>query len=100
MVALSSSEAPVPTVHAVGRALPPHYVPQEQLVDAFRERWATRHFHVARLEELHRAVSVHGRHLALPVREYAALDTFAKRNRAWTEAALDLGEQAVRDALG
>src|SRR5690606_34543768 len=31
--------------------------------------------------------------------EYAALDTFQRRNDAWIAAATDLGEAAVRDAL-
>ncbi len=43
---------------------------------------------------------VSGRYLALPLGEYRNLTTFASRNEAWTRAAVDLGETAVRDALG
>ena len=56
-------------------------------------------FNPERLEALHRAVQVSGRHLALPLAAYRDLRTFAARNDAWTAAAVDLGELAVRDAL-
>lgn len=88
-----------PSIAAVGRALPPHYVPQEQLIAAFRELWATRHFNLERLEDLHRAVRVTGRHLALPIEEYRPLVGFQQRNDAWIRVATELGEQVVRQAL-
>mgnify|MGYP001564256052 FL=1 len=66
---------------------------------ALRDEWAARHFNVERLEELHRAVGVGGRHLALPLEQYRELTTFRARNDAWTVAALDLGAQAASAAL-
>lgn len=86
-------------MRAVARALPPHYADQETLIAAFREHWATQHFNVERLEQLHRAVQVGGRYLALPLEEYPRLRTFRARNEAWTRAAVDLGVEAIRDAL-
>jgi len=94
-----SPPAPSPTVRAVGRALPPNYVDQETLIAIFRAYWEKKHFNVDRLEDLHRAVQVKGRHLALPVQDYLPLDTFAKSNAAWIRSAVDVGEAAVRDAL-
>ncbi len=88
-----------PVIRAVGRALPPHYATQEQLIAAFRELWATRHFNLERLEDLHRAVQVSGRHLALPIEGYPPLVTFQQRNDAWIRAATELGETVVRQAL-
>ncbi len=44
-------------------------------------------------------MGVDGRYLALPLAAYPALDTFAKANAAWIEAAVTLGEQALRAAL-
>jgi alkylresorcinol/alkylpyrone synthase len=88
-----------PIVRSLGRALPANYVDQETLTAAFRVYWEKKHFNLERLEELHRAVQVKGRHLALPMSEYAALDTFAKCNDAWIRAGLDVGERAVREAL-
>ncbi len=84
---------------AVGRALPQHYLDQEALIAALRGFWAARHFNVDRLEDLHRAVQVSGRHLALPLDRYAGLDTFAKCNDAWIEAAQELGAAALQDGL-
>ena len=88
-----------PFVRSVGRALPPNYADQETLIDALRGLWATRHFNLERLEELHRAVRVEGRYLALPIEEYPLLDTFQKRNAAWIRVAQEVGGEAVRRAL-
>jgi alkylresorcinol/alkylpyrone synthase len=95
----ASSLDPSPFVRAVGRALPPHYASQEQLIGAFRGLWAKKHFNLERLEDLHRAVNVSGRFLALPVDEYLPLVSFQQRNDAWIRASVDLGEQVVRQAL-
>jgi alkylresorcinol/alkylpyrone synthase len=88
-----------PRILSVERALPPHFAEQEKLLDAFRALWGQKHFNLDRLEQLHRAVRVGGRHLALPLEEYAALQSFAARNAAWTRVATTLGAEAVRKAL-
>jgi alkylresorcinol/alkylpyrone synthase len=93
------SRPAAPAVRSVGCALPPNYADQETLIAAFRAHWARKHFNLERLEELHRAVQVKGRHLALPMAEYPALDSFAKCNDAWIRAAAEVGERAVRAAL-
>ena len=80
-------------------ALPPHYVEQETLLAAFRDVWGRKHFNLERLEQLHRAVRVGGRHLALPLAEYPELESFAARNAAWTRVAVDVGAEAVKRAL-
>jgi alkylresorcinol/alkylpyrone synthase len=86
-------------VGAVGRALPEHHVDQEELIAALRGLWAAKHFNVDRLEDLHRAVQVGGRYLALPLAAYPAIDTFAKANDAWIEEATRIGEAALKDGL-
>ncbi len=88
-----------PYVRSVGTALPPHYADQETLIAAFRTHWAKEHFNLERLEELHRAVQVGGRHLAVPLEEYPALSDLKARNDAWVRVSTDVGEQAVRQAL-
>jgi len=90
---------PPPSVRAVGRALPPHYASQEEILAALRAHWSRRHFNPARLDDIHRAVQVGGRHLALPLSEYEALDTFRKANDAWIRVAGELGAEAVQRAL-
>jgi alkylresorcinol/alkylpyrone synthase len=86
-------------IAAVGRALPPHFYDQEQLTAALREAWNARHHNPHRLDQIHRNVLVGGRHLALPIEEYAGLDTWGKANDAWIRVAQDVGERAVASAL-
>jgi alkylresorcinol/alkylpyrone synthase len=91
---------PPARICSVGRALPGNFVNQENLTAALREAWGQTHFNPERLEELHRSVQVSGRYVALPLWAYRELTTFARRNEAWIQAAVDLGEIAVREALG
>ncbi|QSQ12780.1 type III polyketide synthase [Myxococcus landrumensis] len=88
-----------PFVRFVARALPPHYASQEQLIEALRGVWAKRHFNIERLEELHRAVQVGGRHLAIPLEAYPSLETFQQRNDTWIRESTVLSEAVVRRAL-
>ncbi len=83
----------------VGRALPPHYADQGTLSAALKEVWAARHHNPDRVEQLHRAVRVSGRYLALPIDAYRALDSFGKANQVFARVSVDLGEQAIRRAL-
>jgi alkylresorcinol/alkylpyrone synthase len=91
--------ASAPHIVSVASAVPPHYASQETLAAALRKLWEKKHFNAERFEELHRAVKVSGRFLALPMDEYLTLDSFAKRNDAWLRVAVELGGQAVQDAL-
>ena len=86
-------------IAAVGSALPPHYYDQETLLAALRDRWSDRYFNLDRLERLHKNVLVGGRHLALPMEEYAGLTTWGKANDAWIRVAQEVGEEAMRKAL-
>ncbi len=86
-------------IASVGRALPEHHYDQEELLEALKRNWAGRFHNTSRLDQLHRNVLVGGRHLALPIEEYDALDSFDASNDAWIRCAIDLGERAIRDAL-
>ncbi len=88
-----------PAILSVGRALPPNYVEQETLIQALSGYWGKRHFNVERLADMHRAAQVGGRHLALPLAEYAALDTFRKTNDAFIRVGAEVGEAAIRAGL-
>jgi alkylresorcinol/alkylpyrone synthase len=66
---------------------------------ALRELWAGQHFNAGRLDQLHKAVKVGARHLALPITEYPALTSFQKSNDAWIRVGLELGSQVVAAAL-
>lgn len=86
-------------IAAVGSAFPPHYYEQERLLAAFRHHWAQEHFNPERLERLHKHVLVGGRHLALPLEDYARLDTWGEANSAWIRVAQEVGSAAIDDAL-
>lgn len=86
-------------VASVGRAFPPNYVDQDALIEAFRAAWGGAFHNPARVEQLHKAVLVGGRHLALPMQEYAKLTGFGQANDAWIRVGLDVGEAAVHSAL-
>ncbi|HWE27779.1 MAG TPA: type III polyketide synthase, partial [Polyangia bacterium] len=88
-----------PGIASVGVALPKHYASQEALLSALRRLWVKQHFNPARVDDLHRAVKVAGRYLALPIEAYEQHDTFEKCNDAWIRVALELGEEAAREAL-
>jgi len=97
--ASATGSAAGPRILSVAQALPPHFVDQETLLAAFRSLWGEKHFNVDRLEQLHRAVRVGGRHLALPLEEYRGLESFSARNAAWTRVAVEVGADAIRTAL-
>lgn len=89
-----------PVIASVARAMPPHYYPQLELSRGLQRFWSHRRgFNRKRVEALHASVQVRGRHLAVPIDDYPALDTFEKRNAVWIREARTLGARAVTDAL-
>src|SRR3990172_7458875 len=86
-------------VLSVGCALPPHRYEQEALIAAFREQWGKSHHNLDRVDQLHRAVCVGGRNLALPMEDYPRLESFGQANDAWIRVATDVGQQALETAL-
>src|SRR3954465_14544968 len=81
-----------PSVLSVGRALPPHYGDQDALSALLRKLWLKQHHNPMRVDDLHRAVKVAGRYLALPLDQYEQHDTFEKCNSAFIRVATELGE--------
>jgi alkylresorcinol/alkylpyrone synthase len=90
---------PAPRILSVGRAVPPNWADQETLVAALSAAWSAAHFNPARLADIHRAAMVSGRHLALPLGEYAALHGLRDRNEAFIRVGLEVGERAIREGL-
>ena len=84
---------------SVGTAQPPHYYDQETLLAAFTKAWSQKHHNPRRVEQLHRAVMVGGRHLALPMERYESLSGFGESNRAFIEVGTEVGAKAIEDAL-
>ena len=79
-------------IRAIGRAVPPHYYPSEVFSRAaLLDEWRGSDHERARVERIHRAAGVRGRHLALPLEEYRALGSFAAAERG-----LDTGRHRPR----
>ncbi len=85
-------------IASAATALPRHYYPQKQLIDAFRKHWGGRLDRFNVLEKLHAATQVDGRYLALPIEDYPPA-TWGEANNRWIEATLELGEKAVCGAM-
>jgi alkylresorcinol/alkylpyrone synthase len=88
-----------PTIRSIGRALPENYYSSAVLSDALWGAWNGSDHERARFERIHRAAGVRGKHLALPLDEYARLGSFATSNAAWTTAAVEIGGRAIEAAL-
>jgi alkylresorcinol/alkylpyrone synthase len=84
---------------SVGRALPPHQHTQDEIRTMLAELWASQASIVVRLPKLYENTRVERRHLALPLDAYRELDSFGKANDAWIHSSLELGQQAIEDAL-
>ncbi len=101
MFAVSSTPAPRPAAHpalaGVGRALPPHRYDQETLSAGLRTLWGGQGVE-RRVDRLHRAVSVEGRNLALPIEQYPTLTDFGATNDAFIRVGTDLACEALEAA--
>jgi alkylresorcinol/alkylpyrone synthase len=80
-------------------ALPVHRYPQEQITDAFAGLIATSSLDEAMLRRLHANAGVRQRHLAMPLEDYGRLEDFGQANDRFIEAAVELGSQALVDAV-
>lgn len=87
------------SIVSVAGVHPPHFYSQDELIDAFRAHWGAKHFNMARLEALHRSVTVGGRHLALPIDEYTKLSGFGQSNDAFIRVGTDVAADALSTAL-
>lgn len=86
-------------IAAVGRAFPPHYYPQQELLRGFERLWAEYFHNPRRLNQVFENVQVDGRYLALPIEEYPTLTSFTEANAAYKRVAPQLGQAAIEDAL-
>ena len=87
-------------IAAVARALPEHRHLQSELRAALELVWRDKPGILKRLPLLHDHVRVETRHLARPIEWYMTPRTFGETNDAWIECAQELGERALRQALG
>lgn len=84
---------------SVGTALPPNYVDQDTLISGFERLWGKSHHNVRRVRQLHEAVKVGGRWLALPMEQYEALRGFGDANDAFIRVGVEVGGRALQAAF-
>ena len=83
-------------VHAV---LPPHRYPQDKITEAVAEQVLQEGTHHEVVRRIHTNTRVGSRYLALPLEQYAQLESFTDANDAFLEVAVELAVQAVTGAL-
>lgn len=83
-------------ITAVQTVLPDHRYEQAEITEAFAR---LTHCDEDLLRRFHEATGVTGRSLALPLEDYAKLDSFGRANDAYVELGLDLTERALTAAL-
>lgn len=84
---------------SVRGSLPEHRYEQAEITDAFASVIARGGLDERLLRRFHANAGVESRHLALPLAEYAGLDDFGVSNDHFITAAVELGAQALSDAL-
>ena len=84
---------------AVSGVLPPHRYAQAEVTKAFAAVLGSDRVDRTLLDRLHANAGVSHRHLALPLERYAALADFGAANDEFIRVAVDLGAQAVEQAL-
>lgn len=86
-------------VESVAVALPEHCYEQARITEMITDLVLPPGASPALLRRLHGNAGVAQRHLVLPLEEYASLDGFGAANDVFISAGLDLGAQAITDAL-
>jgi alkylresorcinol/alkylpyrone synthase len=84
---------------SVRGALPPHHYTQQQITDAFVDVIASGSLDERLLRRFHANAGVESRHLAMPLEEYGDIEDFGQANDRFIEVGVELGAQALSDAL-
>jgi alkylresorcinol/alkylpyrone synthase len=86
-------------IASIATGHPPHRYDQEQLLQAFQRMWTKKHHNPRRVEQLHKAVQVEERFLALPMDEYEQISGFTESNDHFIRVGTDVAAQVLSDAL-
>ena len=86
-------------IASVGTAFPPHRYPQAVITQALKDRMQDTLPSPAIMDRLHANCGVDYRHIMYPLDSLGTLSSFGSANDLWIKGALELGEQAIRNAL-
>lgn len=84
---------------SVRGVVPDHRYGQDEITAAFSATMLGEGIDSALVESLHRHAGVESRHLAMPLERYGQLKDFGESNDVFIEAGVELGAQAVSEAL-
>ncbi|GAB3076046.1 MULTISPECIES: type III polyketide synthase [unclassified Phycicoccus] len=84
---------------SVRGTLPEHRYPQSEVTEVFAEVLAPHKPNLPLLQRVHGNAGVEFRHLALPLERYPELKDFGASNDEFIRVAVDLGSEAVEEAL-
>jgi alkylresorcinol/alkylpyrone synthase len=86
----------MPVIVSTKTGFPGHYYPQNTLLTAAQTEWKKMRASIVKpLEQFYTNVKVDGRYLTWPLERYKEPNTFAERNNAYIETALELAEQTI-----
>src|SRR6202047_620895 len=86
-------------IASVASAFPENYYDQQVLTDALKNDWRHRLPNPDILDRLDESMKVEGRYLVHTLDFYENLTTWGQANNAWIDHALELGEEALCQAL-
>jgi alkylresorcinol/alkylpyrone synthase len=86
-------------IASVGTAFPSHRYPQAVITAALKERMTERPSTHGAMERLHSNCGVDFRHIMYPLDQLGTLSGFGPSNDLWIKGALELGQQAIQNAL-
>jgi alkylresorcinol/alkylpyrone synthase len=86
-------------IAGVASAFPDNAYDQETITGALKQYWGDKLEHPGLLDIVHANAGVRRRYLAFPIERYPEFTTWGDANRAWLEAAGEIGERAIDTAL-
>lgn len=86
-------------IASVGTAFPPHRYPQAEITEALKARMQDKLEIPAVMNRLHSNCGVDYRHIMFPLDTLGTRNGFGATNNLWIKGALELGQQAIQNAL-